>query len=155
MLPGPARRIATGSSTTNPDEPDPDRGGGGPEHLVVGAPPQVATLEGTNEPGAATPSVRVGPACGGRTLTAAHGMRRVRTEAAFPDFEAFRLLAAEVQELTPDFEFMVRAAALNGLHLGMETPSGRQREAALLAEAAQKLRPVLEMWMEGLVTGPD
>lgn len=88
---------------------------------------------------------------------------------------AFRLLVSEVEELTTDAEFMVRAAALNGLHLGMETPSERQREAALLAEAARNLRakllarttpseweaslagylPVLEMWMEGLVDSPD
>jgi hypothetical protein len=88
---------------------------------------------------------------------------------------AFRLLVAEVQDLTSDSEFMVRAAALNGLHLGMETPSERQREAALLARAAQNLRskllarpspdewemgladylPVLEMWREGLVNSSD
>jgi hypothetical protein len=36
---------------------------------------------------------------------------------------AVRLLVAEVQDLTPDSEFMVRAEALNGLHLGLETPS--------------------------------
>jgi hypothetical protein len=88
---------------------------------------------------------------------------------------AFRLLVCEVQDLTPDSEFMVRAEALSGLHLGMETPSERKREAALLAQAAQNLRskllarpsldewemgladylPVLEMWMEGLVSSPD
>ena len=70
---------------------------------------------------------------------------------------------------------MVRAAALNGLHLGAETPLERQREAALLAEAARRLRgklwanpspdewessladhlPVLEMWMDGLASDPD
>jgi hypothetical protein len=85
---------------------------------------------------------------------------------------AFRLLVSEVQALTPDSEFMVRAAALSGLHLGMATPSERQREAGLLAEAARNLRarllaspapdewersladylPVLEMWMDGLVS---
>jgi hypothetical protein len=88
---------------------------------------------------------------------------------------AFRLLVAEVQVLTRDSQFMVRAAALNGLHLGMETRSERQREAALLAEAARSLRakllakpspdewessladylPVLEMWMDGLACDPD
>ena len=35
---------------------------------------------------------------------------------------AFQLLVSEVQDLTSDSEFMVRAAALNGLDLGMETP---------------------------------
>ena len=88
---------------------------------------------------------------------------------------AFRLLIAEVQDLTDDSEFMVRAAALNGLHLEMETFPERQREAALLAEASRNLRaklssrsapsewelsladylPVLEMWMEGLADSQD
>lgn len=88
---------------------------------------------------------------------------------------AFRLLVAEVRCLTADSEFMVRAAALNGLHLGMETSSERQREATLLAEAARSLRakllsdpalgewelrlahylPVLEMWMAGLAASSD
>jgi hypothetical protein len=83
---------------------------------------------------------------------------------------AFRLLATEVGHLTADFDFMVRAEALNGLHLEMEASPEREREAALLAEAARSLRarlladpapgdwelslaqylPVLEMWMEGL-----
>ena len=56
---------------------------------------------------------------------------------------AFQLLVSEVQDLTPDSEFMVRAAALSGLHLGMETPVECEREAALLAEAAQRLRAKL------------
>lgn len=88
---------------------------------------------------------------------------------------AFRLLVAEVESLTPDSEFMVRAAALNGLHLGTETPWERQRQAALLAEAARALRAkllasasqdewemsladclsVLQMWMYGLASSPD
>ncbi len=87
---------------------------------------------------------------------------------------AFRLLIAEVADLTTDSEFMVRAETLNGLHLGMEALPERQREAALLAEASRNLRakllsgsapsewelsladylPVLEMWMEGLADSP-
>ena len=88
---------------------------------------------------------------------------------------AFRLLVFEVRHLTTDSGFMDRAAALNGLDLGMETSPERQREAALLAEAARNLRakllsdpapdewelsladhlPVLEMWMEGLTASKD
>jgi len=87
---------------------------------------------------------------------------------------AFRLLVAEVEDLTTDAGFMVQAAALNGLHLDMATPEERQRQAKLLALAAQSLRakllkgapsewelelahhlPVLEMWLEGVAEGLD
>jgi hypothetical protein len=87
---------------------------------------------------------------------------------------AFELLVAEVERVTTDSSFMVRAAALNGLHLEMETAPERVRIATLLAQAARTLRakllssheptdwelsladylPVLEMWMEGLVDSP-
>jgi hypothetical protein len=88
---------------------------------------------------------------------------------------AFRLLVAEVEQLTTDCDFMFRAAALNGLHMETESSSERQRQAALLAEGARNLRakllsdpalaewelsladclPQLEMWMEGLTASQD
>ncbi|MEQ4210173.1 hypothetical protein [Actinopolymorpha sp. B9G3] len=87
---------------------------------------------------------------------------------------AFQLLVAEVELLTTDSSFMVRAAALNGLHLEMEPVPERVRIATLLAQAARTLRakllssdeptgwelsladylPVLEMWMDGLEDSP-
>ena len=83
---------------------------------------------------------------------------------------AFRLLVAEVEQLTDDSGFMVRAAALNGLHFDLADRAEQVRMAGLLALAARNLRgrllslaeptdwelnvanylPVLEMWMEGL-----
>jgi hypothetical protein len=56
---------------------------------------------------------------------------------------AFDLLAAEVERLTTDSDFMLRAAANNGLHLGMETVPERLRIATLLAQAARTLRAKL------------
>jgi len=87
---------------------------------------------------------------------------------------ALRLLVDEVERLTTDSTFIVRAAALHGLHLGAEPASERLRIAAVLAQAARTLRasllsnpdptewemslatylPVLEMWMEGLIDDP-
>jgi hypothetical protein len=87
---------------------------------------------------------------------------------------AFRLLVAEVEQLTDDSEFMVRAAVLNGLHFDLESRPEQLRIASLLADAARNLRgrllslaeptpwdlglanylPVLEMWMEGLTDTP-
>jgi hypothetical protein len=75
-----------------------------------------------------------------------------------------------VKELTEDSDFIVRAAALNGLHLDLVASPERLRIATLLATAARTLRrrllsldnptewdlslahrlPELEMWMEGI-----
>ncbi len=83
---------------------------------------------------------------------------------------AFRLLVAEVEQLTDDSDFIVRAAARNGLHFDLKTRDKQLRIATLMADAARNLRgrllslaeptpwdlnlanylPVLEMWMEGL-----